>query len=219
MTVVIQQPEEAVRVPEWVTDLASFRCWARSEDFPVHGWYSHLNGELWVDPSMERLAHNKVKTKIGAVLTLLAEKSKAGQFLGDRMLLTNLEAGLSTEPDGLFISHEALGKRHVWLEQGEESVEVQGGPDMVLEVISPTSVQKDTVVLRDLYWRAGVKEYWLADLREKNVELHILKYGPRGYTAARRQMGWLKSFVFGRSFRLTRDTDPSGYPLYNLDVR
>jgi hypothetical protein len=28
--------------------------------------------------------------------------------------------------------------------------------------VSPSSVQKDTVVLRELYWKAGIPEYWLS---------------------------------------------------------
>ena len=44
-----------------------------------------------------------------------------GLFLGDRMLLTNVEAALSTEPDGMFISNDALHDDRVHLEQGGES--------------------------------------------------------------------------------------------------
>src|SRR5262249_7164574 len=87
-TVVIQQEQEAVRIPVWVSDLPSFRRWAKSDEFPQHGWYAYLNGELWVDPSMERLRHNRLKNKFAVVLTPLAERQPGlGLFLGDRMLL------------------------------------------------------------------------------------------------------------------------------------
>src|SRR5215208_6339605 len=108
---VVQQEHQDVRIPGWVRDLASFRRWAKSEDFPDRGSYAHLNGELWVDPSLERLAHNQIKTKFAAVLTALAKEATVGIFLGDRMLLTNVEADLSTEPDGMFLSYEALRAR------------------------------------------------------------------------------------------------------------
>lgn len=210
---------EAVRIPEWVSDLASFRRWARSNDFPERGWYSHLNGELWVDLSMETLVHNKVKTEFGRILETLAKQAGSGSFLGDRMLLTHVEAELSTEPDGMFLSHESLREGRVRLEKGEESLEVEGSPDMALEVISPTSQQKDTLLLRDLYWRAGVREYWLVDPRGEPLAFDILRHARKGYTAARKQGGWVKSAVFEKSFRLTRQQDPLGYPAYTLEVR
>jgi Uma2 family endonuclease len=211
---------EAVRIPEWARgSLASFRRWATSDDFPERGWYAYLEGDLWVDLSMETLGHNQVKTKIGAVLTLLADDAGIGRFLGDRMRLTNVDAELSTQPDGMFISDEAVKRGRVRLEQGEESLEVQGTPDMVLEVVSPTSEEKDTVILRDLYWRAGVPEYWLADPRGDAVAFDILRRGRKGYAAARKQAGWVKSSVFGKSFRLTRRDDAKGYPVYALHVK
>ncbi len=219
MTVVIQQEHEAVQIPDWVSDLCSFRRWAKSEDFPQQGRYAHLGGKLWVDPSMERLAHHKLKSKVNAVLTPLAEQSDTGQFLGDRMLLTNVEAELSTEPDGMFISHVAVVLGRVRLDQGDDALEVEGSPDMVLEVVSPTSVEKDTVVLRDLYFRAGISEYWLADPRLGGLTFDILKRGPRGFVATRKQGGWLKSAVFGKSFRLSRTDHKQGFPIFHLDVR
>lgn len=196
------------------------RRWARSEDYPPRGWYAHLDGELWVDLSREKAGHNQLKTKFAVVLTPLVEQAASGTFFGDRMLLTHTEVGLSTEPDGMFVSHVAMDEGRAALEEGQESLEVQGTPDMVLEVISPTSRQKDTVVLRELYWRAGVREYWLAEPLREGVTFDILRYGSKGYTAVRRQQGdWLRSSVFERSFRLTRTIGPGGLPIYNLDVR
>ena len=217
--VVIQHEQKAVRIPAWVSDLASFRRWAKSDDFPEHGWYAHLNGEIWVDPSMEKLAHNKIKTEVARVLATLAKDAGNGQFLSDRMLLTNRSAELSSEPDGMFVTYEAIRSGRCRLEQGDDSLEVEGSPELVLEVVSPSSRQKDTVVLRDLYWRAGVDEYWLVNATARALSFDVLRHGARGYTAARKQDGWVKSGLFGRSFRLTRQSDPLGEYVYLLTVR
>jgi Uma2 family endonuclease len=219
MTIVIQQEHEAVQIPDWVRDLNSFRQWAKSDDFPQEGQYAHLGGKLWVDPSMERLAHNKLKSKVNAVLTPLVEDSDTGQFLGDRFLLTNVGPDLSTQPDGMFVSHTAVAEGWVRLEAGDDCIEVEGSPDMVLEVVSPTSVERDTVVLRDLYFRAGVLEYWLADPRRGGLTFEILRRGPKGFIATRKQGGWIKSAVFGMSFHLSRRDHRDGYPIFLLDVR
>jgi Uma2 family endonuclease len=210
---------ETVRIPDWVQDLDSFRRWARSDAFPDHGRFSHLNGELWVDLSMERFGHNQLKGEFALVIGGLVKTQKMGYFCQDGMLLTNPDAQLSTEPDAMFVSWETLRTGEVVLDEGLDTLEVLGTPDMVLEVISPTSVQKDTVVLRDLYEQAGIPEYWLVDSRQELVEFTILHRTARGYAATRKQAGWLKSRMFGKSFRLTQQVDPGGNEAYNLEVR
>lgn len=217
--VIIQQEQEVVEIPERVKDLASFRRWAKSDDFPTRGWYAHLAGRLWIDPSMERLAHNLIKTSVAAVLTQLGKEAQSGQFLGDRMLLTHLAAALSTEPDGMFLSFDGLKTGRCRLARGEDSLEVVGSPDMVLEVVSPSSRQKDTVILRELYWRAGIREYWLAEAGRDELTFDILRRTASGYAAARKQGGWVKSAVFSKSFHLTRTSDPYDNPIYTLAAR
>ena len=90
---------------------------------------------------------------------------------------------------------------------------------MVLEVISPSTVIKDTERLRDLYWHAGISEYWLVDARGDRLEFDIFQRTAKGFTATRKQGGWTKSIVFGKSFRLTRQKDDLGHPEYTLAVR
>jgi len=96
----------------------------------------------------------------------------------------------------------------------------EGSADMALEMVSASSAQKDTVDLRIAYWEAGITEYWLVDAREEEIRFDILKHGPRGYTATRRQAGgWLRSAVFGRSFMLTQTNYATGQPRVVLTVR
>lgn len=218
--ILVHQDTVTARIPPWVVNHASFRKWAASDEFPQKGQFAFLSGNIWVDLSMERLVHNLIKGEIARVLATMAKESQSGQMLGDRMLLTNIKAGLSTEPDGMFLSRQSVKSGRVRLERGQDSIEVEGSPDMVLEVVSPTSRQKDTVVLRDLYWKAGVKEYWLAEPGRDDVTFRILRSGVRGYTTVREQPdGWVKSTLFGKAFRLTRGTSPDGQPEYLLAVK
>jgi Uma2 family endonuclease len=87
---------------------------------------------------------------------------------------------------------------------------------MVLEVVSRHSVRKDTKILRNLYWRAGIPEYWLVDARKTPLQFDILRWTERGYSASRRREGWLKSKVFGRSFLLETKPDRLGHPQFFL---
>jgi Uma2 family endonuclease len=66
------------------------------------------------------------------------------------------------------------------------SCELEGSPEMVLEVVSETSVHKDTEELRELYWHAGTLEYWLVDARTDATHFDILHYGRKGYTTTRK---------------------------------
>jgi len=207
------------RIPDWVSDMDSFRRWARSEDFPESGWFSYLAREVWADPRGETLGHNQAKWKISLTLGGLIEAQALGYFYPDRMRLVNVDADLSTEPDGMFISNKTLDTGHARLEHGTATLEVVGSPDMVLEVVSPSSVEKDTVLLRQLYWKAGVREYWLIDPRGLELHFEILRHAEKGYVPTRQRQGWLKSAVFGKSFRLTKQDDARGNPVSTLEVR
>lgn len=215
--------EENVSIPAEVNDLASFCRWATSDQYPERGQFSYLRGVLWVDLTMETVyRHNQVKEAIGRILGQLIFDSKKGRFLPDGVLLRNSAADLATEPDGMFVSYDALRSGRVQRIEREapDFLELEGSPEMVLEVVSETSVRKDTEELRELYWRAGINEYWLVDARADAPRFDLLHHGRKGYTSTRKQAGgWLRSNVFDRSFQLRQTTDPLGDPLYVLNVR
>ena len=207
------------RIPRWVRDLKSFRRWARSPEFPDQGWFSYLGGELWVEPVMEKSVHNRIKTAIVAILALLADEDRIGLFYSDRMRLTNVEANLSTEPDGMLVLHAAMDAGEVRLVEGDQAAEVLGTPGMVFEVVSTSSVRKDTEILPLLYWQAGVSEYWIVDSRAEMPELQILRRGRSKLAPVRAVDGWVKSDVFGKSIRLVRLPARHGVSDFRLEVR
>ncbi|HEY7425486.1 MAG TPA: Uma2 family endonuclease [Gemmataceae bacterium] len=210
---------DRVRIPSCVNDLESFRRWRQSDDYPERGWVSFLNGEIWVDTDMEQLfTHNQVKTEFTVVLGGLMKGEELGYYFSDRAALSNESANLATEPDGMFCSFAAIEDKRVALVEGAEEghVEIEGTPDMVLEAVSAGSVRKDTKILRGLYWRVGIPEYWLVDARKTPVQFDILRWSARGYSATPRRQDWLKSKVFGRSFRLETKPDRLGHPQFFL---
>ena len=203
---------EVVLIPEKLKDQRSFRRWAQSADYPEHGWITYLRGKVWVDMSMERNVHNLIKTEIGAALVLLARQRQLGRYWSDNMLFTNTTAQLSTEPDGMFATWKALQDGRVKLLGGDDrtATEVFGSPEMVLEVVSPSSVRKDTSELPSAYLRAGIAEYWLIDPRSSSLRFDILRATASGYRRVRVVDGWRKSRVFGAEFRIVESTDPLG---------
>jgi len=212
---------EKVSVPGWVTDLASFRRWAQSDDFPESGRICYLDGEVWIDMSKEQLfTHAGLKGEVASVLLTLVKREKLGRLFPDGVLLSSVEADISSQPDATFVSFAALEDKVRLIEGKEEGhVELEGAPEMVLEVVSTSSVHKDTVTLRQAYWEAGILEYWLVDGRKEPCSFDILRHTARGYVATRKTDGWIKSQVFGRAFRLVQERDPRGNPEFTLEMR
>ena len=50
-----------------------------------------------------------------------------------------------------------------------------GAPDMIVEILSPSSLKRDTVEKFPLYERAGVREYWVVNPDAPSVNVFILQ--------------------------------------------
>src|SRR4051812_35974605 len=151
----IRVPQIEAVIPDGITTQAAFRRWATSDDFPSQGRFAFFHGAVWMDLTMEHaFSHSLVKSEINSVLAVLVKQDDSGLYFPDGMLLSNLDAGLSTVPDGVFVSHESFARGAVRRVGGMagDFVELLGSPDMTLEVVSKSSVEKDTVELVDLYW-------------------------------------------------------------------
>lgn len=53
----------------------------------------------------------------------------------------------------------------------------KGAPDMVVEILSPSTQRHDQLVKLGLYQRAGVREYWIVDPMNKTVRVMLLDAG------------------------------------------
>ncbi len=210
-----------LEIPEWVTDLAAFRRWTDEPGFPKEGNIWWLCGKVWADMSQEQIfTHLMVKGLIYRVLANLVEIEDLGLMLPDGLLLSNLDAEISGNPDAVFISHQAIDGRTQLIEgKSHGYTEAVGSPDMVLEVVSDSSEEKDFDILREGYFTAGIREYWLVDAREDPPRFEILRRTPGKFAPTRKQAGWLKSAVFAKSFRLVKGKDRSGNPKFTLEVK
>jgi len=214
--------DESVDIPDGISDLAGFRRWVHSDNFPEAGRICFFDGQVWVDMSKEQVfTHNQLKQEFNLVLGGLVKADRLGRFFPDGLFLTNDRAQLACQPDGTFVRRRTLKSGRVRLVEGEKEgyLELEGTPDMVLEIVSASSVEKDKGTLVDLYWRAGIPEYWVVDPRAARLEFDIFRHVAGGYEATRRQGGWLKSGVFGKTFRLSQHLDDMGNPEYSLSVR
>lgn len=55
----------------------------------------------------------------------------------------------------------------------------KGNPDMVVEIISPSTVREDKIKKFNKYEQAGVKEYWIIEPQEKIVSVFTLQENQR----------------------------------------
>jgi len=59
-----------------------------------------------------------------------------------------------------------------------------GAPDLVVEILSPTTQGRDRLLKFNKYFEAGVREYWIVDPEDKYVTVHVLTddhYSTRAY--------------------------------------
>lgn len=213
-----------IRIPASALTLAGFRAWATSDDFPEHIRAAFIEGEIFIEMSNEELeAHVAVKGEISRVLMNLNRETQLGKFYVDGVLISNEDASVSNNPDASFFTFESLrsGRLRLVPKAGEEGryKELEGTPDWVLEVVSDSSVQKDTARLRQAYHRAGIGEYWLIDARGEEIHFQILHHRKNGYAAAPVRDGWQRSRIFRRSFRLERQRNVVGLWEYTLHVQ
>ncbi len=215
--------EDQWEIPLMPKGLEDFRFWALSDEFPKRGRIDYLDGTIEVDMSSEDFySHGTLKTEIVAGLHRRVKRAGLGQLLTDSTRVSCPDGHLSVEPDVVFISDEALDSGRVRLvpkASGEPDrfVEVEGPPDLIVEIVSDASVRKDTERLPGAYFRAGVGEYWLADARGEELLFRIHHRGGEGFIAAPEDTeGFQRSAVLDRCYRLDRGRDPKGRITFDL---
>jgi len=181
--------EEQVEIPLDLRSLAEFRRWALSDGFPERGRIDFLAGRIEVDTSSEDFfCHGTLKVELIRVMSQRVKDAGLGHLVTDRTRVSCPGADLSAEPDIVFVSNETLATgraRLVAAATGEPGryVELEGAPDLVVEIVSDRSVVKDTRRLPEAYFKAGVREFWLADARSQQLVFLIHQRAEAGYQA------------------------------------
>lgn len=206
--------EENLRIPREALSFQGFQGWAESEEFPETGRIDYLAGNVEVDMSPEDLhTHGIVKGAIYAALHSLVA-GRLGEIFVDKARVTSRFVELSVEPDVVVVFWESLKNGQVRYvpaasHKPDRFSEMEGSPDVVVEVVSDSSEAKDLKRLPPLYAQAGIPELWLVDARQSNVRFKIQslqggRYAPMEPDAE----GWIASPRLGLSFRLVRSRTP-----------
>jgi Uma2 family endonuclease len=209
---------ESVHIPRQATrDLAGFRAWALSPHFPENGRIDFLAGDLEVDMSPEDLhPHGAVKSEIATALHQMV--ADTGEVYVSRARISSPQADFSVEPDVVVVFWETLDSGRLRYIPEANPIEMEGAPDLVVEIVSDSSEHKDLVLLPLLYAAARIPELWLVDARKKAIRFEIRSLGPDGYeTVEPDAEGWRPSPRLGRRFRLARREVRPGRWIYRLE--
>ena len=129
--------------------------------------YELLNGDLMMVPA-PNMRHQRVLARLGAKLRQFTEEHGLGElfFAPCDVVLSDTDV---VQPDLLFISR---AREHTLTDDN-----VRGAPDLVIEILSPSTANRDLGYKHDLYGRHGVLEYWIVDPMAENVAVHRQRDG------------------------------------------
>lgn len=149
---------------------------------PEEKRYELIEGELLMVPSPS-WTHQTILKRLFSILDAYVTEHRLGE-----VRFAPLDVILSEEdvvqPDLLFLSKDRLG---LVTERG-----VRGAPDLVVEVLSEASSERDRTLKRKVYAKYGVREYWIVDPGARTIEVAGL--GPGGLST-------LQVYPVGTTFR------------------
>jgi Uma2 family endonuclease len=131
--------------------------------------YEVIAGELCVTPPPET-PHQVASGRFFIELSLFATREHTlGEVLYAPVAVL-LGEGDYLEPDIVFLLNE---HKHYRTRRG-----IEGPPDLVIEILSPSTARQDRGVKRERYAHYGVSEYWIIDADRRRVEVYRLQEDP-----------------------------------------
>lgn len=131
--------------------------------------YEIIEGEKIMSPAAN-LSHSKIISRLCiAIGNYCEENGDCGEVFTD-----NIDVHL---PDGNWFKPDFT----VVLRKNEKILDwkgnINGVPDMVVEVLSKSTMKRDLTIKKDIYERNGVKIYWIVNPFVKSVTVYILNDG------------------------------------------
>ena len=145
--------------------------WDHVQQLPDDGnRYEAIAGELYVTPAPS-VRHQAISLELVLELVRILVEPGHGRILAAPVGVRFPATGEGVQPDILFVSNERRGI--------VAPDELKGAPDLVVEILSPTTAGRDTGLKRILYERQGVAEYWIVDPDAEAVDVWRFDGEPR----------------------------------------
>ncbi len=147
--------------------------------------YEILEGELVMSPSPATI-HQRISRRLVALLLAYVEQNRAGElfYAPYDVIFSNTNV---VQPDILFVRSE---NSTIITEKN-----IQGAPDLIIEIISPATAYYDLIVKKELYETYGVNEFWLVDPSRNWVEVYELRKGKYELHTRAEKTGKIQSVV------------------------
>ena len=129
--------------------------------------YELIDGELILIHSPNQ-AHQASSIALGSAMHIFSKANGLGIVLHAPFDVLFSDTDV-VQPDIMFVSKER--------EEIITHANIQGAPDLVVEILSPSSVSRDWGAKMALYAEHGVKEYWIVDPMRRVVWLMLLRGG------------------------------------------
>jgi Uma2 family endonuclease len=129
--------------------------------------YEIIDGVLYVSPAPVP-RHQRVLRALFRALDRHVRRHRLGEVFFAPIGIV-LETPSAVQPDLVFIAARQSG---IIREKG-----VFGAPDLLVEVLSPSSERRDRALKRRTYERCGVPHYWVVDPRRRRLEAWRLEGG------------------------------------------
>ena len=132
--------------------------------------YELLDGEILMVPA-PTTKHQFITGNIHSILHTFVRQSRLGAVLASPvdLVLGEGDAREVVQPDVMFISRERFS---IIVDE-----ELRGAPDLVVEVLSPSTATRDFTYKKHLYGRYGAREYWIVDPILETLDLYASKRG------------------------------------------
>lgn len=214
----------AFEIPADAHTLDGFLRWEESTSFPQRGSIEFIEGRLFINMAAGEIhSHETLKARIGLAVGTIVNKD-LGKFFIDNVRYASSDADTGVEPDILVCLHDSVrAGRLKFVKSRRDAARcmvVEGAADLVVEIVSDASVAKDMQVLRERYFIAGVREYWILDARGMRMTFDLLTRGGTGWQEAEPDAdNFRRSDVLNRYVRVERTADAIGLHDYDVSVR
>ena len=122
-----------------------------------------IGGELVREPS-PLWRHQRSQIGLGTALFTFVRQNDLGEVVFAPFDV-ELEENDVYQPDIIVISNE---RKHIIRERC-----IEGAPDLVVEILSPSTGRYDLGRKKEMYARHGVREYWIVDPKKLTIEVHL----------------------------------------------
>ena len=146
----------------------AYKCYTCEE---VDSWntderYELIDGEVYLMASPRRV-HQEISMELSWQFNNFLRWKSCKVYYAPFAVYLNNDNYTKVEPDIVVVCDKSK-----LTDEG-----CSGAPDLIIEILSPTSLRHDKITKYNKYLNAGVREYWIIDPEDKLASVYLLEHG------------------------------------------